>query len=272
GGASDRALYTVPVGEAGRLASDAGFSLAGAGSYSAPAGLPDGADPRRGGLELVFSPGIGGLLDAPLAALAAYQYFSLEQTTSKAAGALYVLRLGGRDGEGEAGPARRERLREEVARQLELLDSRSAYGGFASWPGADRPARSPELTAWVLDFLTEAREDGFEVGQELIDRAALFLAAELGRAAAAPPGGYGEGQCSLCDSDAASLYVMGAAIRAGMPLEGSVEPFYARRASLGLPERIFLLRAVQPSPPPPSGPPSSRNSSPWWPPKSRCPG
>ncbi|MDR1082185.1 MAG: hypothetical protein LBQ79_14840 [Deltaproteobacteria bacterium] len=251
GGSADRALFTVPVGEAGRMTADATFMMAAAGSAMPEARLPEGADPSRGGMELVFSPGIEGLLDAPLAALGAYPYNCLEQSTSKAAGALYELRLS--RGDGGAASARRDELRKRVTEQIALISSRSMDGGFAAWPGAARRSRSPVLTAWVLDFLLEARADGFGVEEGLVNETVGYLVSELGKAE--PPGGRPDGEgtdgapCSLCGSDAARLYVMGAAGRASMPMEASLEPFYARRASLNLTERLFLLRAVDALPP-----------------------
>ncbi|MDR1312388.1 MAG: hypothetical protein LBQ12_01535 [Deltaproteobacteria bacterium] len=262
GASADRAEYSVPVGDAGRATTDATFSIAGAGSEMPETKLPEGADPDRGGLELAFSPGVLGLLDVPLAALAAYPYDCLEQSTSKAAGALFELRLNGNAGGGPGATAggRRAELRDKVAKQVALIASRSMDGGFASWPGADRSSRSPVLTAWVLDFLVEARADGFEVPNSLVSDSAGYLRDELANAAPPPPkdpsaddprdySSVKEAPCALCGSDAAQLYVMGAAFRAGLPMEGTLEPFYAKRAALGLPERLFLLRAVEALPP-----------------------
>jgi uncharacterized protein YfaS (alpha-2-macroglobulin family) len=266
GAATDRALFTVPVGEAGKVTADATFTISGAGSSMADVRFPEGADPSRGGLELVFSPGVEGLLDAPLAVLASYPFNCLEQSTSRAAGALYDLRLSG--GDGGKDPVRRDALRSQVAGQLDLIGSLSMGGGFAAWPGGRWSDRSPVLTAWVLDFLLEAREDGFGVSSELVDTVVSYLMEELSRSeppsppswlssssssssssSTTPSGGGSDSYCRLCGSDAARLYVMGAVIRGGSNLEGSIEPLYARRASLNLAERIFLLRAVYALPP-----------------------
>ncbi|MDR1314261.1 MAG: hypothetical protein LBQ12_11355 [Deltaproteobacteria bacterium] len=250
GASRDSALFTVPVGDPGRLVTDATLTIAGAGSSMPEARLPEGADPGRGGLELAFSPGAEGLLDAPLAALAGYPYRCLEQTTSMAAGALFELRL---YPEGSVPDGRRGNLRGQVENQIGLITSRSLAGGFSTWPGGDWNDRSPILTAWVLDFLTDAKADGFNVDASLASAAASYLSSEINTAlrhdagaSGLEPGSrspYGS-PCRLCGAPSAQLYAMGAMFRAGGHSEGTFELFYRRRASLSLPERIFLLRAA----------------------------
>jgi uncharacterized protein YfaS (alpha-2-macroglobulin family) len=235
-GASDRSLFSVPVTVAGRETVDASVSIEGAGSALPEARLPEGADPSRGGLDLVFSPGVAGTLDAPLKVLEDYPFDCLEQSTSKAAGALYALRLGKYAGTLEDG--RRAELEGQVKAQIALLESRSLEGGFYAWPSGGWNSRSPVLTAWVLDFMLEARDDGFGVPDGLIAQSAEYLASELGKAPGEP------GTCILCGDDSLRLYVMGAMFRAGRPLEGTMEPYYLRREGLNLVQRIYLLRAA----------------------------
>jgi uncharacterized protein YfaS (alpha-2-macroglobulin family) len=248
-GHSDRSLFAVPVTPAGRLTADASVSVEGAGSSLPEAGLPAGADPSRGGLELVFSPGVAGTLDAPLGALADYPYFCLEQSTSKAAGALYGLRLGKLSGTLE--DARREELEARVKAQIALLGSRELGGGFHAWPDGGRESRSPVLTAWVLDFMREARDDGFDVPDGLVGRAADYLAEELAGGPGRPESGVPRRSDSGVPrrSDSVSLYVMGALFRAGRPQEGTFETCYERRGEFDAVQRILLLRAASALPP-----------------------
>jgi uncharacterized protein YfaS (alpha-2-macroglobulin family) len=240
-GASDRSLFAVPVSPAGRLTADASVSVEGAGSAIPETRLPEGADPSRGGLELVFSPGVAGALDAPLGALEDYPYDCLEQSTSRAAGALYELRLGAYAG--TTADDRRSELEGRVREQIALLASRSLGGGYSSWPEGGWRARSPVLTAWILDFVREAAETGFEVPERLVGPSVDYLAEEISGGRRNPD------DCGLCGSDTESLYVMGALFRAGRPLEGTLEPYYSRREELGLVQRILLLRAADALPP-----------------------
>jgi uncharacterized protein YfaS (alpha-2-macroglobulin family) len=241
GGQTDRSLFAVPVSLAGRETVDASVSRERAGSPLPEARLPEAADPSRGGLELVFSPGVAGTLDAPLRALEDCPYDGLEQSTSRAAGALHALRLGERAGTLAA--ERRAVLEGKVKEQIVLLESRSVDGGFSAWPEGGWNSRSPALTAWVLDFLREAQDSGFAVPEGLVARSADYLAAELSR----EPRMRGAGAPS--HSDSTRLYVMGALFRAGRPLEGTLEPYYAGRTGLNLIERILLLRAAGALPP-----------------------
>jgi uncharacterized protein YfaS (alpha-2-macroglobulin family) len=237
GGKADRALFTVPVSQAGRETVQATFSVEGPGSAMPEVRLPAGADPGRGRLDLSFSPGIAGQLTAPLASLASYPYDCLEQSTSRALGALYELRLAAfrpvPDG-------RAAELRGRVERQIRLVESRELGGGFAAWPGGDWSRRDPALTAWALDFLREAGEDGFAVPKGLVESVTGYLAGALN-----PENRDEEGRLSL----SARLYVLGALGRAGVPREADLETIYSGRADLTLGERIGLLRAVRALPP-----------------------
>jgi uncharacterized protein YfaS (alpha-2-macroglobulin family) len=275
---SDRALFTVPLGRRGRIRTDASFSRASPGDPMPEAALPGGADPGRGGLELTFTSGMDGLLEAPLRELENYPWDCTEQIVSRAAGALYGLRIerARRDGDLTAGsPEARARrldvLGDKVTGALKLIASRSREGGFTSWPGGHWLERSPVLAAWVLDFLVEAGEDGFGEGEALRSSVVSYLETELanatpGRAfrkgatdeASSEDASAGDasvressaGQsCRLCGDDDAQLYVMGALFRAGRPREGTLEPIYAGRASLGPAGRILLLRALCALPP-----------------------
>jgi uncharacterized protein YfaS (alpha-2-macroglobulin family) len=232
GESRDLSMFSIPAGYAGRELTEASFKEAGEG-YPMPAlKIPDGADPGRGGLLLTFSPGITGTLSAPFEALERYPYVCLEQSTSRAAGAVYELRL---KQVRPVSPEREAELRKRVESQIRLIASSQLGGGFTLWPGGDWERRSPVLTAWVLDFVREAREAGFKVPEGIVSYALEYLAWCL------TDEGKAEGW-SL--TGARRLYVLGAMARAGRPLEAEIEQFYQKRAGLRLAERIYLLRAA----------------------------
>ena len=107
-----------------------------------------------------LSVGPTATLDVPglLTALDRYPYGCAEQTVSRALPLLYANAVAARIGLG-ADAALKERVQGAVARVFDMQD---ASGAFGSWgPGnADL-----WLTSYVTDFLTRAREAGYDVRQ-----------------------------------------------------------------------------------------------------------
>ncbi|MFC2953885.1 alpha-2-macroglobulin [Marinicaulis aureus] len=109
----------------------------------------------------------GPLLDA----LYRYPYGCSEQLTSSAMPLLFVDVLGGEVGKG---PERAVRPRVQKAVN-ELLNRQSPDGAFGLWRVGDRWA-SPWLGAYVTDFLYRAKNEGYAVPDEALDRAYESLA------------------------------------------------------------------------------------------------
>ena len=109
----------------------------------------------------------GPLLDA----LYRYPYGCSEQLTSSAMPLLFVDVLGGEVGRGPE-RAVRPRVQEAVNK---LLNRQSPDGAFGLWRVGDRWS-SPWLGAYVTDFLYRARNEGYGVPQEALDRAYNSLA------------------------------------------------------------------------------------------------
>lgn len=120
---------------------------------------------RSDGARLSISVGKSGLYDLPsiLMQLNRYPYGCAEQVTSKALPLLYardlahgfpqsLARLSGTD--------IKARLEQAIAK---LLSYQSSSGGFSLWGGGIEDAW---LSAYVTDFLTRAREAGFDVPSE----------------------------------------------------------------------------------------------------------
>ncbi len=94
-----------------------------------------------------------------LMSLDRYPYGCAEQTTSRALPLLYVAELAANAGL-DADPAIEDRMNDAIAR---VLNFQSSTGGFGLWgPGSG----DAWLDAYVTDFLTRAREQGFAVPDE----------------------------------------------------------------------------------------------------------
>jgi len=112
--------------------------------------------PERSKVTLAVGP--AAALDVPgiLAALDRYPYGCAEQTTSRALPLLYlnqVAAAAGIIGEPEA----KKRIEEAIARLLDMQDSTGAFG---LWGPANGDLW---LSAYVTDFLSRAKEQGFAV-------------------------------------------------------------------------------------------------------------
>ncbi len=109
----------------------------------------------------------GPLLDS----LYRYPYGCSEQLTSAALPLLFVDVLGGEAGRG---PERAVRPRVQKAIN-QLLERQSADGAFGLWAEGDGWA-APWLGAYVTDFLFRAKQQGYAVPDEALDRSYKALA------------------------------------------------------------------------------------------------
>ncbi len=133
-----------------------------------------------GDLLADFVPGTGavnvavsamGAIDVPalLQALDRYPYGCSEQIVSRAMPLLYVNRLAATELL-PIDPKVGDRVRDSIARVMTRQGTNGAFGLWA--PGGDDDIW---LHAFVTDFLTRARESGFEVPQKAFDQALDFL-------------------------------------------------------------------------------------------------
>ena len=112
---------------------------------------------------------VKGLLD--------YPYGCLEQTTSAAYPHVYI------DEEGAKAVGLEPRTREQRAKFIEgaigrIAGMQGAAGGFRLWRGDDG-AYENWLTPYVTSFLTDAREAGFNVPEEMTKRAQTWMVERL---------------------------------------------------------------------------------------------
>lgn len=114
----------------------------------------------RNRTRINLSVGPTATLDVPglLTALDRYPYGCAEQTVSRALPLLYANAVAARIGIG-ADAQLKERVQQAIGRVFEMQD---ASGAFGSWgPGGG----DLWLTSYVADFLTRARESGYQVRQ-----------------------------------------------------------------------------------------------------------
>jgi uncharacterized protein YfaS (alpha-2-macroglobulin family) len=132
------------------------------------ASLLDGATVSVG-----VSPSSAFDIPSLLMALDRYPYGCAEQTTSRALPLLYVSELAKAAGMNDD-PALRERVQEAI---YKVLNYQSSSGSFGLWtPGSG----DLWLDAYVTDFLTRAREQGYGVPKEAMLQALENLQNSLG--------------------------------------------------------------------------------------------
>jgi len=121
--------------------------------------------PGTGAVSATVSSLAGIDIPALLQALDRYPYGCSEQIVSRALPLLYVNKLAKAEALG-IDPNTDERIRTAIERVLARQDSSGAFG---VWSAAS--ADDMWLHAFVTDFLTRARENGFEVPQKKLDAA-----------------------------------------------------------------------------------------------------
>ncbi|MGH6838813.1 MAG: alpha-2-macroglobulin family protein, partial [Methylocella sp.] len=121
--------------------------------------------PGTGAVSLSVSSLAGIDVPALLQALDRYPYGCSEQIVSRALPLLYVNKLAKSDALG-IDPDIDQRIRDAIERELARQDSNGAFGFWSTTDSDDM-----WLHAFVTDFLTRARENGFDVPQKRFDAA-----------------------------------------------------------------------------------------------------
>jgi uncharacterized protein YfaS (alpha-2-macroglobulin family) len=157
--------YSAPdiVGTAGQIE--------GAGSRTEVIALPPSLDERRGELSIQVDPSLAASMQEGLTFLEHYPYECTEQTVSRFLPNVLTWRalkeLGITD------PELEKRLPPLVEQGLgKLYAQQHGDGGWGWWTDDES---NPHLTAYVLFALVKAREAGFEIRPDVIQRAEDFL-------------------------------------------------------------------------------------------------
>ncbi|MEL6244369.1 MAG: alpha-2-macroglobulin [Pseudomonadota bacterium] len=140
-------------------------------TYSLSPDLLEGLTPGSTHVTVTFSnlPVDAGAL---YASLAQYPYGCTEQTVSRALPLIYAEQLVAMGADGEQDDARGQ-VQDAVTR---ILARQGSDGAFGLWREGDRSA-SPWLGAYTTDFILRAKQEGYSVPDEALDRAYGALAA-----------------------------------------------------------------------------------------------
>lgn len=200
--------------------------------------LPEGSDPERGGLTLSLSPSLVGSLGGTFDYLAQYPYECLEQKTSRTFGYFFQVLWRERLGLDEEALTK---ARHKVTAFLEEAGNVQDYqGGFAYWP--DSGSADPYLSAYVVQFMTFAKNAGFKVDMEKFERAHQYLTGVLGHDRW--PFWY-----SAEERNAARAYLVNVLAEAGLSMEPELEQLYRQRKRMSSFELALLLKTLKLSDP-----------------------
>lgn len=239
GADQDKAEFTIPVSPPNKLTTQASYEKLTAGELQTAVAKSEGLDLSRGGLELVLSPSLLGAMVEPFNWLRDYPHGCVEQQTSQAYAGLVWLRLKDRlsGGEKEA-----EAARQKVEDMIGKLNRWDLGGGYNLWPGSyNWSTRSVYLSAYALDFVLSAQEDGFEVPGDLVARIGGFLKSAL----SGESGGYKWPQWySERAVRQSKSYALAMLSRSGENVAAYIEVMLQERKDLSLFELINLVRAV----------------------------
>mgnify|MGYP005842515257 CR=1 FL=1 len=192
--------------------------------------LPENADPALGELAITLEPSLAAGMREGLAYLRTYPYACIEQTVSRFLPNVVTYRALRELGVSK--PLLDVNLPEQVGVGLQRIYAlQNLDGGWGWWTNE---ASSPELTAYVLLGLAEARAADMAVDAAVMDRAAEFLYQWLNAAR--------NDTLQERDTRATVLYALAVADRGDL---GRAIALYDRREGMSLYARAYLAMALQ---------------------------
>ncbi|RPI31699.1 MAG: hypothetical protein EHM70_10905, partial [Chloroflexota bacterium] len=224
--------YEVPetVGTAGSLTAE-GFRLESISLPMMPAG-PGGepTPPAAGTLTIELAPSLAAGLTSGLTYLESYPYECTEQTVSSFLPNVITTRALHQAGLSD--PTLEANLSGEVNTSLQkLYNQQHADGGWGWWPAND----SDDLvTAYVVYGLVEAREAGYAVDADVLDRGVDYMRGSKLNLRAID-------NQNLLNRQAFILYALA---RAGYPDVSRAVQLFEIRSSLSLYARAFLAQTL----------------------------
>lgn len=135
-------------------------------AYSVSESLLDGLVPGSSGVTVSYST-LPVDAAALYASLSSYPYGCTEQTVSVAMPLLYSEQLIAMGADGDREDGARTRVQQAVNT---ILNRQSSDGAFGLWREGDRYA-SPWIGAYTTDFLVRAKQQGYVVPDEALERA-----------------------------------------------------------------------------------------------------
>lgn len=139
--------------------------------------LPQDVDPAQGKADVSFSPSLGGESVNALPYLFDYPYSCTEQITSRFMPAVFVHRILTNAKIDASGSADRTKLADVINDGIQRLNNQQhADGGWGWWTEYQS---DPFMTAYALQGLWEAKNDGFTVADQTLVRAQQYLEQQL---------------------------------------------------------------------------------------------
>jgi uncharacterized protein YfaS (alpha-2-macroglobulin family) len=234
---NDATKSLTPIRYLSQLTTQTAFRELSPGTEEVALNPSQNLDPTRGGLTLAISPTLAPFLGAPWSYLATYPYQCLEQTTSKAFGALAMTRVKNWI---NSTPAEIQSLNDIIKSQLSLIQAREQNGGYSLWSDQKGWAhRDPGLSAYVLDFLLEAKKDGYPVPEDTLANTIRYVQSILTGEGIHWPSWQDKQTQQTLKTEAASVLA-----RAGVSMENFLEFYFQNRANLNYFQLLSLTRGV----------------------------
>jgi uncharacterized protein YfaS (alpha-2-macroglobulin family) len=191
------------------------------------------ANTDQGDLRLELVPSLAAGVESGLDYLRDYPYLCVEQTVSRflpnAATARLFKQFGASSAPLEQG------LQQNISAALQRLIATQQLDGGWGWWSTDKS--DPYLTAYVIQGLLEARASGYNVDQQVFDRAVAYVKGALDSAET-----WRRSEQSRLNMRSYLLYVLG---EAGRPDRGRAVSLYDQREQLSIYARAYLLMTLQ---------------------------
>ncbi|MDR1870455.1 MAG: hypothetical protein LBS60_00775 [Deltaproteobacteria bacterium] len=238
GDSKDAALFKLPVNYLTQLTTVSAFRELTPGTVDIALALDHTVDPLRGSLTVELAPTLVPLLPSVFEYLDKYKFACLEQTTSRAYGALAMLRV---KNWLKTPKKEEDRLKAIITKQLALIQASDNNGAFTLWPEEKRwNRRNPLLTVYIYDFLLTAQKAGFTVSEGLLTSVNAYLLGVvnepdiLNRFYLSDP----------TNNEAIRLYAVEVLARAQNDMASNLEYFYQKRNNLSLYQLLSLTRGL----------------------------
>lgn len=204
--------------------------------------LPDAKLAAGGRLDLELSPSLTAGALGSVSALASHPYDGAEQSVSKflpAAALQGALSAAGRQ-ESQLATT----LAAELPRALQRLYALQRLDGGWGWWEGDQT--SPQITAYVVQGLVEARRAGYDVDGAVFDRGVAFLKAALDDECKMQNARSPDAEAPHVASCTLNLraYILYVLTEAGTIDRGRIVALFDERAALGVEGRAHLLMAL----------------------------
>lgn len=193
--------------------------------------LPEDIVPHQGELTITLSPSLGvGVQDATNY-LISYPYGCNEQTINRVLPLTYLLRLADKAGLESIGGYPKEQVRQAINDGLQhLTNAQRPDGGWGWWPNAQDS--EPFISTLVMEGLLTARQDGFTVPEQTVNRGKDYLSGVLS---------------SNQEPLEIQAYMAMVMVKLGSGDPGFLTRIMDRRWEMDTLGRAYLLRALQES-------------------------